>query len=71
MLILHLHWLLLQQLDDPEGRPAPLEDETFQQACLLQRMPEHAARPEEARTVLYLWVPELTRGGQHYFGIDQ
>ena len=45
---------IIQQPDDPEGRTAPLEDETFQQACLLQRVPEHAAGSEEARTVLHL-----------------
>lgn len=46
--------MFLQQPGDPEGRPAPLEDETFQQACLLQRVPEHAAGSEEAGTVLHL-----------------
>lgn len=40
-------------LDDPD-RWTPLADETFQQACLLQRVPEHAAGPEEARPVLHL-----------------
>lgn len=64
-----LHWLLLQQPDDPDRWPTPLEDETLQQACLLQRLPEHAAGFEEARTVLHLWVPELTRGGQPHCNI--
>lgn len=44
----------LQQPDDPAGWTAPLEDETFQQACLLQCVPEHAAGSEEARAVLHM-----------------
>ena len=40
--------------DDPEGRAASLENEAFQQACLLQRLPEHAAGTEETGPVLHL-----------------
>ena len=40
--------------DDPKGRAASLENEAFQQACLLQRLPEHAAGTEETGPVLHL-----------------
>ena len=40
--------------DDPEGRAAPLENEAFQQARLLQRVREYAAGTEETGSVLHL-----------------
>ena len=46
--------VVFAHVDDPEGRAAPLENEAFQQACLLQRVPEHAAGTEETGSVLHL-----------------
>lgn len=46
-----------------------MEDEAFQQACLLQRLSEHAARTKETGTLLHLWVTlsSLTTRGQYNF----
>lgn len=40
--------------DDAEGWAALMEDEKLQQACLLQRVSEHAARTEETGALLHL-----------------